>query len=392
MLSRCTIMLVGLGSLALPAAAQLSIGSPAPAIGVESLLQAPDGSTATLESLKGKVIVLHFWATWCAPCVRSMPHLNQLITELKDEPVVFLAVTNEGEAKIRTFLQQRQLSAWIGIDANNSMFRDYGVCGIPRTFVIDAEGKLAGTMHPQNLNVQMLRDVIAGKPIQAARTGSQNGAVMRQQAARARVPLVLLDIRPSAQTGQPSYGLRPGQIVMLGAPLAEVFARAYNVSVCDVVGDAAKLAERYDVMVRTPPGSGNELALLKTGLAAAVGLEATLEARQRDVYLLEKACPELGPQLKPTMISQAGKSLGSNGDRHQFANVSLDDLADWLSEQVDRPVVNMTQLDGRYDAEIELAQVNLAALQAELEQKLCLRMRPDKYTSDVLVLAPSTGK
>lgn len=392
MLRRCAIVLACWVSLALPAAAQLSVGDPAPPIELESLLQAPGGSQASLESLKGKVIVLDFWATWCAPCLRSMPHLNQLVTELKDDPVVFIAVTNEREAMIKSFLKQRQLSAWVGIDANRSMFRDYRISGIPRTYIIDPAGKIAGTMHPMNLNAQMLRDLVAGKAIQMARAGSRNGAVMSQQAARARMPLVMLDIRPSAQTGQPSFGMRPGQVVMIGAPLAEVFARAYQVPLSDVVGDADKLAERYDVMVRTPPSAGNELELLRTGLAAAIGLDANVESREREVYLLEKACEELGPRLKPTALTQAGKSVGSSGNLHQFANVSLDELADWLSRRTDRPVVNVTQLDGRYDAELELANVDLEALQAELKSKLCLRMRLDKHTSDVLVIAPSAGK
>lgn len=395
MFRRCAIVLAVWCSVSLPAVAQLSVGSPAPPIGLETLLQAPGGSSATLESLKGKVIVLDFWATWCMPCIRSMPHLNQLVAELKDEPVQFIAVTNERAAKIESFLKQREISAWVGIDSNRSMFRDYRIRGIPRTFVIDTEGNIAGTMHPQNLNAQMLRNLVAGKPLQMrSAVGSHRGAVMsnRPRPANARLPLVMLDIRHSAQTGRPSFGMRPGQVVMLGAPLQAIFARAYDVPKTDVMGQSEKLAERYDVMIRAPQDSGREMELLQMGLTTALGMQATVEARERDVYLLEAVTSELGPRLKPTVITQTGKSMGSTGDRHQFANVSLDELAEWLSEQADRPVVNVTQLTGRYDAEIVLASSDLKALQTELETNLGLRMRPDKYTSDVLIIAPVAGK
>lgn len=53
------------------------IGQAAPELGIEKFLQAPEGEK-TLSALKGKVIVLEFWATWCGPCVAAIPHLNQL--------------------------------------------------------------------------------------------------------------------------------------------------------------------------------------------------------------------------------------------------------------------------------------------------------------------------
>jgi thiol-disulfide isomerase/thioredoxin len=141
---------IGLACLVTPLAlAQGALGSAAPPIEIEYLLQSPEGSKATLESLRGKVIVIDFWATWCMPCIRTMPHLNDLAKEFKDEPVQFIAVTKEPPSKIESFLTKHEIAAWVGIDANGSMFRDYRITGIPNTYIIDREGKIAARLHPR---------------------------------------------------------------------------------------------------------------------------------------------------------------------------------------------------------------------------------------------------
>src|SRR5713101_5460785 len=70
------------------------IGNAAPAIKLEKLLQAPPNASTDWEKLKGKVVVLDFWATWCTPCVAGIPHLNQLAAEFSGQPVVFIGIAD----------------------------------------------------------------------------------------------------------------------------------------------------------------------------------------------------------------------------------------------------------------------------------------------------------
>ena len=91
------------------------VGEPAPAIELEGLLHAPEGD------LKGNVVVLEFWATWCGPCIAAIPHLNALTEEFKGKPVRFISVTDEDETKVRKFLEKRTMSSWIGLDTDRSM-------------------------------------------------------------------------------------------------------------------------------------------------------------------------------------------------------------------------------------------------------------------------------
>jgi thiol-disulfide isomerase/thioredoxin len=151
-------------------------GDQAPEIALEQLLQAPDGTKVTWESLKGKVVVLEFWATWCTPCVASIPHMNELAETFKDKPVQFIAITEEDENQMRKFLAKKPIRAWIGLDTDESVFRAYGVKGIPHTVVVDKSGRIATITYPSALTSQLLNDVLAGrKPTVPPRGDGQPG-------------------------------------------------------------------------------------------------------------------------------------------------------------------------------------------------------------------------
>src|SRR6185503_11931309 len=114
--------------LAFPRAeAAPQVGKPAPELGLEQVLQAPAGTEASWEKLKGKVVVLEFWATWCAPCIAAIPHLNELADHFKGKPVQFIAITDEQNKVIEAFLKKRAMRAWIGLDTDKSMFKAYSI-------------------------------------------------------------------------------------------------------------------------------------------------------------------------------------------------------------------------------------------------------------------------
>jgi thiol-disulfide isomerase/thioredoxin len=135
----------------------LKVGDRAPEITVEKLLQAPEDTVANWESLKGKVVVLEFWATWCPPCIRAIPHMNKLANKFEDEQIQFIAVTSE---KVEQFLDKRQIGGWIGIDTDRSMAASYGVTGIPDTIVVDKNGTIHAITHPMSLTEQSLNRLL----------------------------------------------------------------------------------------------------------------------------------------------------------------------------------------------------------------------------------------
>src|SRR3954469_18979568 len=93
----------------------LRIGDPAPKIEVAKVLQSPSVDAINLDKLKGKVVVLEFWATWCASCIPALKHMNELADEFKDKPIQFISITDENESKISQFLKKTPIHGWVGL-------------------------------------------------------------------------------------------------------------------------------------------------------------------------------------------------------------------------------------------------------------------------------------
>ena len=106
-------------------------------------LQTLDGQEVTLSKLKGKVILLDFWATWCAPCRESIPHLIQLYkTYQKDGLEVIGMNVDRGDMDIvRHFVKSMDIHYPIVITPDH-VERNYGVTGLPTAILIDKEGRI----------------------------------------------------------------------------------------------------------------------------------------------------------------------------------------------------------------------------------------------------------
>ena len=113
------------------------IGKLAPSFTLQDL----NGKQVRLSDFKGKVVLLDFWATWCGPCVRTIPHLDALHKKYKDQGLVVIGINNERDhAKVKAFAKDR-MSYIILLDADEQ-FTEYGIRGIPTAFYIDKEGKI----------------------------------------------------------------------------------------------------------------------------------------------------------------------------------------------------------------------------------------------------------
>jgi thiol-disulfide isomerase/thioredoxin len=120
------------------------VGAVPPEVSAKDWLNAD--KPPTLAGLKGKVVVVEFWATWCGPCVAGIPHLNRLHDELGPKGLVLLSFTDQSKQGIETFMKGTSMKYVLG--CGSELAADYGVGGIPHAFVIGKDGKLVWEGNP----------------------------------------------------------------------------------------------------------------------------------------------------------------------------------------------------------------------------------------------------
>jgi peroxiredoxin len=101
------------------------------------------GKTWTLRSLKGKVVLVNFWATWCPPCRKEMPDLDAIYKQMSSKSLVILAISDEEKDKVAPFIAEGKFSYPILLDPDRRVNDLFIVRGIPKSFIYDRSGRLA---------------------------------------------------------------------------------------------------------------------------------------------------------------------------------------------------------------------------------------------------------
>ena len=101
-----------------------------------------EGRAVRLSALRGRVVLLNVWTTWCAPCREEMPSLDRLHARLRERPFTLLAVSQDedGRRAVEAFVQQTRLSFPVYLDPEHQVGDRYEVWGYPETFIIDRNG------------------------------------------------------------------------------------------------------------------------------------------------------------------------------------------------------------------------------------------------------------
>ena len=101
-----------------------------------------------ISEFKGKVVLIDAWATWCGPCRETMPRVQELYNEFKDQGLEVLAVSNETAPVVSRFLKDNTYTYPFYLDLDGSFGEDYKVESIPVAFVIDKNGNIVFRGHP----------------------------------------------------------------------------------------------------------------------------------------------------------------------------------------------------------------------------------------------------
>lgn len=143
------------------------LGDKAPALAVSDWIK---GKPVDVTTADGKnVYVVEFWATWCGPCLQSIPHLTELQKKFKSRNVTFIGISKEDRGTIKPFVTKMgdKMDYHVARDKDGATYKAYmeafGIEGIPHAFIVDQHGKIVWHDHPLANFDKALEEVVTGK-------------------------------------------------------------------------------------------------------------------------------------------------------------------------------------------------------------------------------------
>lgn len=244
-----------------PTGPTLSLGDKAPKLYIEKWVK----GDAVTSIEQGKVYVIEFWATWCQPCITSIPHLTKLQATYKDKGLTIIGISSDEEnglASVEPFVQKQgdKMNYVVGWDDAGrtaaAWMQAAQVRGIPHAFIIDREGRLAFTGHPMMMD-DPLEQIVAGTWDLAQAKQSQEN-----ERALVRLQMRFAELEGEGKLNQAAEELTKGlqDRPALGAHLVGVIYSVHAISLDDIdtANDFAKRMQNE--LLKTDADALNALA------------------------------------------------------------------------------------------------------------------------------------
>ena len=381
MLCRCITICVALSWAVAARAAAPQVGKPAPELHLETILPPAPAAPPSWDTLKGTAVVLEFWATWCAPCIEQIPHLNELVAKFAGRPIQFISITDEELPVVSKFLAARPISGWVALDPRRSQFDAYTVNGIPHTVIVDANGIVAGITDPHSVTEAVLNKLLAGKALDLKSREMSVPAITRSDAAEALLDIL---IRPSS-TGNTSSSASQGHMTIRASSLRLILANAYQVWPHRIAAGEWADDVKYDVGVAMPAASESQVRpLLQNALTAAFRIQVRREVQEKDVLVLT------APQGRQAGLRDSASTSGnmSRNEVGKFTaiNIKVSALANMLEDRLNGIVVDETNLAGRFDLELRWDATHPESIKRAVQEQLGLELTPAKRAVEMLVV------
>jgi len=334
--------------------------------------------SSNLNALKGKVVVLEFWATWCGSCLIAMPHLSSLQKKFADKLQV-IAISSESEQRIGAFLKSRPSNLWFAVDTGETISKVFPHQLIPHTVVISPLGEVLAYTNPEAVTTLVLDSILAGKKIHLPRKADvifdSPEALMKKvfpldSIEKSRF-LMQQEIKgaPGFSTTYPSDSTYNGKrITAINLGISALYSLAYgNVPykrVVDKTAGSDKAAYCMDIIVKD---KNDLLSTLQAELLKRFDIQARMEVQQKTVHVLRI--------VDAGKFSTVPKNL--NGNRTYYSRhgeidqqgITMEDFARYLESYGTGKllVVNETGNNNKFDIKFSFRPEDPETLTAILE-------------------------
>jgi uncharacterized protein (TIGR03435 family) len=349
------------------------VGDNPPPLLLSEVVQGPALSQVSWKDFQGKVVVLEFWETRCAPCIQAIPHWNELVAKYSGKPVVFLCVSDDNRDALNKFLRRKPISGWVALDRPfNPTELGFSVTGIPHTVIVDATGRIAAVTDAAQLRAENLDEILEGRrstlppgeiysPDISRRPSSGQKSSSGDVTVSIKGPFPQPKYGPSAIRG---WGWNPPSVFSAKkCDLKNVLVSYYRISDHLIAGAENLPAGFYDVEIGGSIEKMPEItAKLVEQLRTQFGVTLSFQQQPVDVYALS-----LTHSVNATGLRRPDKTTWLGGGERPggfyLANCNMGAIASYLENALGRTVVDETGTKGNWDIDLhwEMSPSELAA-------------------------------
>lgn len=352
-------------------------------------------ASAKLSDFESKVVLIDFWATWCAPCIESFPHLEELQNKFSADLQV-ITVTGESEDRITKFLGKRKVSLPIVIDTKGELANLFPHRTISHTIIIDKDGIIRAITTPSEISEEIIKKVISNEPISISEKREVMDFDPTKPLSGKENFIYQITVTPfmeglnsfsNSTGGKGGYANR--RIMAINQHAKALFEIAYQFSYLQTI---VEINDRnsfdwnnqicFDLIV--PESIGDQrFKIMQQQLDILFNYNAKVEDRIKPVKVLRIIHGE-----KANLIPSDGgeKMTSSSGKGLSMKNSELQILADFLASQFNKPVIDETGLSGLYNVELDWYNENPDQIHQELK-KLGLELVDEELNIEVLVIS-----
>jgi len=351
-------------STILSAQKELAVGNKAPEINVTKYIE----NIPQDKSVKGKYILLEFWATWCAPCLGAVPHLNNLKEKYKKrEDILFLSMTYEEPDKVLKTLKRVRFKTCVVTDQSEVTFKNFGVerdktISVPRTILIDNKGNVKWIGNPYQLtdslfdsfvNEKTIKQDIVEKiqpkvetPILEANVIETATQVLKDKQTKFCFSLIESENKPTGQWASKSP-LR-GRYFDVNNSLWLIMSDLLGVPKTQIVISDSIKDKRYCLFYRNDQIKDSKTCIddIKSNLLKALNLKEKIEQRTIEIYLMTVSD---NSKLDVSEDKSGQSDSGVNDTHLTFSNTKIESVIKTVSEFNQIIIINNTNLLDNYD-------------------------------------------
>jgi thiol-disulfide isomerase/thioredoxin len=343
------------------AQSNIRVGQPAPPIIITDWI----ANVPADKDLTSYPVVLEFWATWCAPCIAAVPHLNELQSQFAHTGLRFVSLTDEPTDKVDRLLKRVAFQSIVASDQSKKTHIAYGdgkkgLEGFPLTVFIDDKGYIQWIGDPNHLDGEILQKLLdSNLPPTNGKQGPSitpgwSFSVMSPRQASSRYTKIMrsddinyhFEMYETKQAVRMSSSQKGRGMFFSASTLNEIWDAAFKVRTLNLVLPDSLRAKQYIISYKNIRLNENFLDTLSANILNHLNLTARNDTVSKMVY---KCVLSDSSKLERTTSKPGASSFGDSGDTFLMNGQTLDKAFSLISTQANEPFVGPLNVDGRFD-------------------------------------------